>query len=244
MKKIKFLILAFLFSFSLQTKAQADSCFWPSCFNWKNTDLQQIFVAIKKQAANTVTITASDTISIATTDTVKVSITNATDTIPVNVISLTEGNVGGFTSVVSQAVLTSTSAYAANDNIGGIQTINNAFRSNSGTSTAIIQSLSIWDPDGQAAPLVVDFWMSSPTNGTYTNDATQDITGDQGVWLGSVSISTGDYLELGTVFRATITGIGIPAVGASGSSIYATIYTTGTPTYSGSLQLITTYLQD
>lgn len=232
MKKLaKFLLpLLFLFSFSIETKAQADSCFWPTCFPFVNTDLQQIFVTLKRNAATSSSVTISDTINI-----------KSSDTLNTNVL---DGNIGGFTSIVSQAVLTSTTAYSANDNIGGVQTINNAFRNNSGTATAIIQSVSIWDPDGQGAPLVIDFWMSTPTNGTYTNNSTQDCTGDQSVWLGSVTVSSGDYLELGTQFRATISGVGIPAVGASGSSIFATIYTTGTPTYSNNLQLITTYLQD
>lgn len=130
-------------------------------------------------------------------------------------------NVGGFTEKLSVSITTSSTAYTANDNIGGILTLTNALRVSGGTG--ILNGISFWALANQKPNLYVDFWDASPTSGTYTNDAAQIIAGDHGKWLGRVEIATSDWQDTGVISRCTKTGLGVILKGNASRDIYMTI---------------------
>lgn len=129
-------------------------------------------------------------------------------------------NSGGFSEKLSIAVTTSTTAYSANDNIGGIQTLTNFLRTSGGTG--IVNGISLWALANQKPNLYIDFWDISPS-GTYTNDIAQVISGDQASWLGHVEIGAGDWKDTGTISRVSKTGLGVIVKGNASRNIYMTI---------------------
>lgn len=154
------------------------------------------------------------------------------------------GQVGGNTAIIRNTITTSTTAYSANDNIGAINTMSGALRISGGTG--IIQDLELWDKNAQNVAMYIDYWQSSPSNGTYTDNAAEVIAGDHATHLGTITIGTGDWVTRGAVSRAYISGIGLGIKATSGTSIYFTIYTIGAPTYTTTSGLETkhTILQD
>jgi hypothetical protein len=154
------------------------------------------------------------------------------------------GAIGGNTDKISNTIITTnSSAYTAEDNVGGINTIANALRVSGGTE--ILMDVLIWDKDKQDAALQLDYWDASPS-GTYTNDAGQVIAGDSGKWLGTVEILASDYKDTGAVGKASIKNIGLSLKGNGSRNIFFTIKTTGTPTYTSTSGLIIKhgFLQD
>lgn len=154
------------------------------------------------------------------------------------------GQVGGDSDKISNTIVTTNgSAYTAEDNIGGINTITNALRTSGGTEVLI--DVLIWDKDDQKAALQIDYWDASPS-GTYTNDAGQVIAGDSAKWLGTVEIAAGDYKTTGAVAKASIKNIGLVLKGDASRDIFFTIKTTETPTYTSTSGLIVSHglLQD
>lgn len=146
------------------------------------------------------------------------------------------GEVSGKVVRTSNTITTTNgTAYASGDNIGGIVTVTGALRISGGNG--FISMIDIWDKQAQNAAITIDFWDASPS-GTYTNDAAQVIVGDDGKHLGSVSIAAGDYVSTGVASRACIKNINLPIVGNASTSIYATMVTTGTPTYTSTSSLI------
>lgn len=136
------------------------------------------------------------------------------------------GNIGGFTVKLLNTITTSASPdYQTGDCVGGVNTMTNAARSAGGSG--VIQDVIIWDKDAQSPNLVIDYWLSSPA-GTYTDNSAEVIAGDHAIWLGSVSISSGDFIAQGAVTRATISGVGLPFVTSGSANIYFTISTTST----------------
>lgn len=129
-------------------------------------------------------------------------------------------NVGGFTEKLSGSVTTSSTAYTANDNIGGIQTLTNLLRTSGGTG--VLQGISFWALANQKPNLIIDFWDASPI-GTYTNDSAQVIAGDHDKWLGQVEIGTSDWKDTGVISRVSKTGLGIVLKGNASRNVYMTI---------------------
>lgn len=130
------------------------------------------------------------------------------------------GSVGGNSDKISISVTTSSTAYTANDNIGGILTVTNALRVSGGT--AIIQELDFWALANQKPNLYVDFWDASPS-GTYTNDAAQIIAGDQSKWLGNIQVNVSDWLDTGVISRVSLRGLSLVVKGNASKDIYMTI---------------------
>lgn len=135
--------------------------------------------------------------------------------------SILTSGIGGKTSKVAFAPTTSSTAYTAEDNIGGIISLADLVDGKS--HTGIIESISLWALNNAAPNLYIDFWDASPS-GTYTNDAAQVIAGDQLKWMGMVEIATTDWKSTGVVARcsAKVIGLGIKA-GTTDSTIYMTI---------------------
>ena len=131
------------------------------------------------------------------------------------------GAIGGNTEKLTGNVTTSTTAYTANDNIGGVQSLTNILRVSGGTG--ILEDLHFWAIANQKPNLYIDFWNVTPSNGTYTNDAAQVIAGDQAAWLGSVNIAVADWIDTGTISRVSKTGLAITLKGSGSRNIFMTI---------------------
>lgn len=131
------------------------------------------------------------------------------------------GNTGGFTAKLAFAPTTSSGAYTANDNIGGIITLGSALRTSGGT--AIIDSISLWALANQKPNLYIDFWDASPSAGTYTNDSAQVIAGDQLKWLGMAEVAVADWKDTGVISRCSIRPTNFGIKGNASTSIYMTI---------------------
>lgn len=145
-------------------------------------------------------------------------------------------NVGGYTGTSTLTVPTTTPAYTYSDNVGGILTFTNAVRSNGGTST--LNEISIWDLSNQKSSFTIHFWDASPS-GTYTDNSAEVIAGDHAKFLGHIKVNAADYTTVGAIATVDITGLSKGILCASGStSIYATIYIEGTPTYAANALII------
>lgn len=203
MRKInQIFILTLVFFATGKALAQTPtvSCSYTTCVPFSNTNDKQIYSAI-------LSVINAINNSTASTGTVNVS----------------GGNVGGFTAKKTTAVTTNTVAYQSGDNFGGIIPVPLAVRNSSGT--AILNDIVIWSTESQAPSITIDIWSASPT-GTFTNNSAQVIN-DVTNYLGSINVSASDYVTLGTISRATISGIGLAVFASSGQNIYSTIVATG-----------------
>lgn len=162
----------------------------------------------------------------------------------VNANLVTNRQVGGFTNVVQITPTISTSAYTAGDAVGGKQTIANAVRT---PGTAILDSISITDISNQKAALEILIFNADPSATTITDNAALAInSADITKIIARISIASGDYVAIGTLAVATVKGLGIALKAASGTTLYAAVMTTGTPTYAGTSDLTFShgFLQD
>lgn len=143
------------------------------------------------------------------------------------------GNVGGFTNKIRNSVTTSTTAYSIGDNIGGIISAGSLMRTSGSTGSII--DFQIWSTETQSFACTVDFWSASPTpGGSFTDNSAESISGNQATWLGSISFSKSDFVVTGTICRAMAKNVGISLVGQAAKTIYYTIVTSETPTWTGS----------
>jgi len=136
---------------------------------------------------------------------------NVTNTI--NAAVNTQTNVGGFTQIGEQIVYVDTTAtgVAANDVLATAISISNASRTTGGS--AILQTLT-WTHGGTLADpsvkpdinlLVCVDTITWPTTNAAANLVQSDLTKIAGV----VQFTTGDFVQIGTNWIATKTGLGI-----------------------------------
>jgi hypothetical protein len=193
-------------------------------------------------AVSNATISSMPSVSVTTGTLAAVS--NATiSSMPSVTMAATEahlGQVGGTYSVIPNTITTSTTSYSDGDNIGGIVTVSEAFRITAGS--AEITDITVWDKANQKPTITIDFWNASPTSGTYTDNAAEVIVGDHGKWLGSVTISSSDYVTTGAVGRASIKNTGLIVSSAATRNLFFTITTSSTPTYSSGTTGLLVYL--
>jgi hypothetical protein len=186
------------------------ACGYSTCtpqIGFNNTDLLQIYGAI---------LTTS---------------TGGTSTVTISSGTIT-GNVGGYTAK-PQSTLTADGTYAtAALNIGGVQSFT-ASRTNQ--RSGLINDMTIWDPSGANAALVIDIYASAPT-GTFVNNTIQVLT-DPAAYLGSISVATVDWIKTGPVSRVNITNLGIPYYSQSATLLYYTVQTTATATFGANTTL-------
>ena len=150
------------------------------------------------------------------------------------------GEIGGNTKLVSVTPTVTAGAYHANDVLGGIQTLTNALRVSAGT--AVLQSVTVRDLAAQNVVLQIFFFNANPATGTYTDNGAFDLDDtDSGLCIGKVTISASDYISLVDNSVATITNCGLPLKATTGTSLYAIIRTTGTPTYASTSDLKITF---
>ena len=160
--------------------------------------------------------------------------------IPLNAGETHVGAIGGNTALIAITPTVTAGAYHANDVVGGIQTLTSALRVSGGT--AILQNVTVRDLAAQNAVLQIFFFNANPGTGTYTDNAALDLDDtDSGLFIGKVTINAADYISLADNSVATITNCGLALKATTGTSLYAIIRTTGTPTYASTSDLKITF---
>lgn len=149
-----------------------------------------------------------------------------------------ESHIGAFGGEGKLTIITpvlDTSVYASGD-VLFVPIAFNGARVAGGRS--YLQSLVVVDSDDQGNPMEFYFFSEAVTLGTL-NAAPSISDADALKFLGMVSVSTGDWIDLGGVRVATLRGIGLMMVPKSDSTnLYVAGITRSTPTHTASgLQL-------
>jgi hypothetical protein len=144
-------------------------------------------------------------------------------------LTISGGNVGGFTTVIKDVAAVTIGAYSAGNAVGAKRTLANAVRSSGGTG--ILQSITILDRANQKAAMTLFIFDADPTNATITDKVAFVFGIDDLKVIAQVSIASSDYVTTNTKALALISGLQIPLKAASGTTLYAVLVTTGTPTY-------------
>lgn len=123
--------------------------------------------------------------------------------------------------------------FDASDLVFDATEIANAVRVNGGT--CILQTITLLDKADQGVAMTLVFANAATDFGTIDSAPDPDDT-ESGTVLGTVAITTSDYVDLGANKVATIRNIGLlMQAGAASTSLYvAGINGTGTPTYEAS----------
>ncbi len=128
-----------------------------------------------------------------------------------------------------------TSAYGANDIVGGVQTIASFAQVTGGS--AVLNSLAIFDAGNQKAAMQILFFDATPSGGTYADQgAVTWAAGDAAKFIGKVEVLTADFTSFGTQGVAVYRNLNMP-LSVAATSLFALIITTGTPTYTAATNL-------
>lgn len=144
-------------------------------------------------------------------------------------IVITQGNVGGFTTVIKSTAAVTAAAYSAGNAVGAKRTLTSAVRSSGGSG--ILQSVAILDRANQKAAMTVFIFDSDPAAATITDKAAFVFSTDDLKVIAQVNIGAGDYVTTNGKAYAILSGLNIPLLAVGGTSLYAAVVTTGTPTY-------------
>lgn len=148
-------------------------------------------------------------------------------------------SVGGFISKSTTTLATTTGSYAAEENIGGINTVTLVARSSGAYTT--LSSIDIWDLSNQKATIEIHLWDASP-GGTFTDNAAEVIAGDQAKCLGHILIGGSDYTTTGAIAVATINNINKLIKTNASTSVFATVKViSNAATYASNAILINWY---
>lgn len=140
--------------------------------------------------------------------------------------------VGGTVYVDVALSLDASGAYAAGEVLADTQLVANAFRTPDGAG--LLQSVVVTDEDDQGVSVDLVFLSGNASLGTENGALAISDAGARNV-LGIVSVSSGDYVDLGGARVATLRGIGLPVRSAPGSKdMYVGAITRGAPTHSAS----------
>lgn len=124
--------------------------------------------------------------------------------------------------------ITSGSAYANGDNVGGLITLSDAVLS-SGDS-CILKSIIINDHDVQNAEFDFIFFRANPSSSTITNGAEIDIVdADINKAIGNDTVVAGDYIDLNSSSQAT-ERVNLDLT-LTGTDLYVVVVVRGTSTY-------------
>jgi len=123
-----------------------------------------------------------------------------------------------------------TNAYATGDVLAATQALASAFRSADGTG--ILQSIVLVDKDDQGAALDLVILKADVSIGTE-NAAVSISDANADSVLGIISVSAGDWIDLGGCRVATLRGLGLVVKAATGTtSLYVALISRGSPTHS------------
>ena len=95
---------------------------------------------------------------------------------------------------------------------------------------SLLSSLTLLDEADQGAQLDVYFLRSNVSLGTVDSAPNISDANSREI-IGVVSIATTDYVDFGGGKIATIRNIGLLLTALTGTSVYVTLVTSGTPTY-------------
>lgn len=149
-------------------------------------------------------------------------------------VYVSNGNVGGWTTKHTVSIPLD-GTYTTGVCMGGSVTAVNLFRP-VGNPTGVLNDIIIYDPNNQKVPLTIDFFMAPP-EGTYTDKA-NTVINDPTNYIGTIQVSASDYLTIGSIARATVTGTGLTVRSVFGPNVrnlYMVVTAQGTGTYAGNL---------
>ena len=161
----------------------------------------------------------------------------ATEANQTNGEQITQINKLPASTIISPTVTVDTAAYTAQDNIGGLLTLTDAMLSEGGTG--LLQSLLVADASGQKPALEILIFNANPSSSTITDQAAISIHADDvGKIIRRISVSQGDYVNVGSKYYADLSPGSRLLQAASGSkNLYAAIVCTGTPDFVASTDL-------
>lgn len=134
--------------------------------------------------------------------------------------------------IVDVTLSLDTSAYAAGDVLADTQVVSNALRIINGNG--LLNSVVVLDEDNQNQPLDLVFLSANVSLGTE-NSAPAITDANARNILGIVRINSYDWIGLGGVGVATITGLTLGLQAASGTpDLYVAAITRGAPTHTAS----------
>jgi len=137
----------------------------------------------------------------------------------------------GASTTVKPALVIDTAIYAANDNMGGKQTITSAMFTSAGS--AYLDNIGIQVLENVTAAFEIWLFNSDPTAGTYTDNAAMVVgTTDILKVIDVITVNTADYKTVGTTLFANISVKKLYT--ASGSTnLYAAYKLTNAPDFAG-----------
>jgi hypothetical protein len=145
--------------------------------------------------------------------------------------------------VVEVTPTVSTSAYTANDQVGGLMTLDGA-APGKGAGT-VLNSIVIVDKASQAAEIDLYFFDESPTVASSDN-AAADVTDAEMVdkCIGHVTVVAGDYAALAANSTACVRDIALSLKPRASTTLYCLAVTRGTPTYGSTSDLTLKFVFD
>jgi hypothetical protein len=153
------------------------------------------------------------------------------------------GSVTGNSSYIDVTLVLDTNAYADGDLLSDRVVVTNAMRI--ADATGVLQSIQLLDEDDQGIALNLIFLSADVSLGTINSAPTITDANTRNI-LGFVTISSGDYIDIGGSKIATKTGVGLVVKPVSGSrNLYVAAVIRGIGTYSTSgIKLRLGFLQD
>lgn len=188
-------------------------------------------------------VTSNTNIDVALSTRLKPADTLAAVTSITNTVTVA-GNVGSFTTVIKDTTAVTAAAYSAGNAVGGKRTLANAVRVSGGTG--ILQSVTLLDRANQKAAMTLFIFDADPSAATLTDKTAFVFSTDDLKVVAQVPINAGDYVTTNSKAFVTYGGLGIPVKAASGTTLYAALVTSGTPTFAATtdVQLEVGILQD
>lgn len=133
----------------------------------------------------------------------------------------------------------STGAYTAGDNVGGKMSLTPvAMEPRTGT----IMSVTVADLAKQSAAIDILLFDSDPSATTFTDNAALDVAdADLLKAIGVIRVAANDYVGLADNSVACVKDINLPFKLSGTDTLYATMVTSGTPTYAAATDLTLTF---
>lgn len=147
------------------------------------------------------------------------------------------------TTISQTPTVSTTPAYSAGDAVGGKLTFASATRISAYSGT--VTSVSIVDQNKQAAVMDLILFNADPSGTTFTDNSALDIA-DADMTKIFARIPLVDWCGFNDNGACVMNNLNIPFVLASGSSIYGSLITRGTPTFAATSDIIVnvTIVQD
>lgn len=177
----------------------------------------------------------------------KLAANSGVDIGDVDILSIAAGetHVGEIGSSGKQVDVTPTitgGAYAADDVVGGIQTIASASRV--AGKAIILQSLVITDLAKQDAAMRIFFFNANPGTGTYSDNGALTIHDtDMALCIGAISIAASDYIDASASSVGTLPHVGLELI-PTATSLFAVAQTKDADTWTTTADLTFKYLFD